>query len=485
MLSYIWVRRRPSELTIPLPPGPPRWPLIGSLFSLPRDKPNWKAFIQWGEDNKSDVIYVPVVGDNLIILNSYKVAIDLLERRSALYSSRPRLTMAGDLVGWDVLLGLTPYGNTVRRIRRLLHDGMSMKAMQAWHPYQEEETLKFIQRLLHTPEDLVAHIRQTAGASVVKLTYGYTVHDNSNEYIIMAERAMDSFSTLTTPGAFMVDFFPWLRYVPWAPFKKVVAESRKRVAELTDVPMSYVRAQMSSGQGEHSLVSGWLDGKDQEDIAKRAAASLYSGGSDTTVSAICTFFVAMIYNPSTQRKAQEEISRVLGDRLPTLADRPQLPYIEAIYKEVLRWQPLAPLGLPHAYMGEKDDEYEGMRIPAGSTVLANVWAMLRNADTYKDPDQFKPERFLGSNPELNSENIAFGFGRRRCPGIHVAQSSVWLSIALTLATYNISPMVDKEGKVVLPSLDYSNQTVSHPPPFECNITPRSEGIRKMIEEGRM
>ncbi|QRW07923.1 cytochrome P450 family protein [Ceratobasidium sp. AG-Ba] len=417
-LANIWARRRSSRSTLSLPPGPPRWPLIGSLLSLPRDKPNWKAFIQWGEDNKSDVIYVPVVGDSLIILNSHQAAIELLERRSALYSSRPRLIMAGDLVGWDVLLGLTPYGNTVRRVRRLLHDGMSMKAMQAWQPYQEEEALKFIQRLLLTPGDLVAHIRQTAGASVVKLTYGYTVHDNSNEYIMLAERAMDSFSMLTTPGSFMVDFFPWLRYVPWAPFKKVVAESRKRVAELTDVPMSYVRAQINSGQDEHSLVSQWLrmpsNEKDQENIIKRAAASLYAGGADTTVSAICTFFVAMVYSPSVQRKAQAEISRVLGDRLPTLADRPQLPYIEAIYKEARKMTITKASILVNIFvLGTSFNKGSlGMKIPVGSTILANIWAMLRNADTYRDPDQFKPERFLGPNPDPNSEDIAFGFGRR-------------------------------------------------------------------------
>ncbi|QRV98821.1 cytochrome P450 family protein [Ceratobasidium sp. AG-Ba] len=461
--AYSWMQRKSSKLELPLPPGPPRWPFIGSLLSLPRAEPNWKVFLRWGKENGSDIVYVPIAGDNLIILNSHEAAVELLERRSASYSDRPRLMMAGELVGWNQTLGLTRYGNKVRRTRRLLHDAMSLKAMQAWQPLQEQEAQKFIQRLLHTPQDLVAHIRQTAGASVVKLTYGYTVSDNSNEYLKIAERAMDSFSVLTTPGAFMVDFFPWLQYVPWAPFKKTVTQARKHLLDMVDVPMAYVREQMNHGQGVHSLMSKWLETpsgeKDHEEIVKWAAGSLYAAGADTTVSAICTFFVAMVYNPSVQRKAQAEISQVLHDRLPTLADRGQLPYVEAIYKEVLRWQALAPLGLPHAYMGEKDDEYKGMRIPTGSIIMPNVWAMLRDPLKYDGPDQFKPERFLGPRPEPNSEDIAFGFGRRRCPGIHVAQSSVWLSIALTLAAYDIAPAVNKEGNEVLPSLDYSNQTV--------------------------
>ncbi|KAG8717350.1 hypothetical protein FRC09_014425 [Ceratobasidium sp. 395] len=428
-------------------------------------------------------------GNNLVILNSHEAAIELLEHRSAVYSYRPRLVMAGELAGWDQNLGLMSDTNRVRRVRKLLHDGMNNKAMQNWRPMQEQEALRFVQRLLRTPEDLVAHIRQTAAATVVKLTYGYTVHDTSDEYIMAAEQAMDSFSHLSAPGAYLVDIFPWLQYIPWAPFKKVAADARKRLNKLEDMPMGFVRQQMEAG-GEHSLVSGWLENPkqeaDYEDVVKVSAASLYAGGADTTVSAISTFFIAMLYNPAAQATAQAEIERVIGTgRLPTYADRESLPYVEAVYKEVLRWQPLVPLGLPHKYMASSDDSYKGMRIPTNTAIIANIWAILRDSLTYKDPDTFNPDRHLGVEPQPNPEDVAFGFGRRRCPGINVAQSSVWLSIALTLAAYDITPVVDEDGKPKLPSLQYSNTTVSHPPPFECKITPRSDKITKIIEEALM
>lgn len=68
----------------------------------------------------------------------------------------------------------------------------------------------------------------------------------------------------------------------------------------------------------------------------------------------------MLYNPSAQTEAQAEIERVIGvERLPTYAERASLPYVEAVYKEVLRWQPLAPFGVPHKYSSTKDDEYLG------------------------------------------------------------------------------------------------------------------------------
>ncbi|QRV84776.1 cytochrome P450 family protein [Ceratobasidium sp. AG-Ba] len=506
-LVIAWLSQRLPQSRAPLPPGPPRWPLIGSLLSLPRDEPNWKTFIRWGAEFKSDIIFVPVPGQSLVVLNSHKAAIEVLERRSALYSSRPRFVMGGELVGWNQILGLRPYGDDFHRTRRLLHDGLSIKAMQTWQPSQEREALKFVQRLLDTPEDFLAHIRQTAGATVVKITYGHTVIDASDQYIRAAERAMRSISAVVTPGAFMVDIFPWLRYVPWAPFKKLAAESRKYVTDLADVPMEYVRKQMSIG-GEQSLASKWLetpsDKEDHEYIVKWAAASLYAGGADTTVSAMLTFIVAMLHNPSVQLKAQSEISDLLPNRLPSFSDRENLPYVEAVYQEVLRWQPVTPLGVAHTYTGDKSDAYNGMRIPVGSMVISNIWAMLHDPSTYKDPERFNPERFLGPEPEYNPEKIAFGFGRRICPGINVAHSSLWISIALMLAAFNIVPIVDDDGKEVLPSLEYSNETVrqvcygmcnayaflthlsvywfSYPPPFKCNITPRSDRIRQMVEE---
>lgn len=76
--------------------------------------------------------------------------------------------------------------------------------------------------------------------------------------------------------------------------------------------------------------------------------------------------------PEAQRKAQEEIDQVVGqDRLPNVSDRPNLPYVEALVKEVLRWHPVAPMGLPHT--SSEDDIAEGYFIPKDALLLANIW----------------------------------------------------------------------------------------------------------------
>jgi fumagillin biosynthesis cytochrome P450 monooxygenase len=94
--------------------------------------------------------------------------------------------------------------------------------------------------------------------------------------------------------------------------------------------------------------------KSELEIIKHATATLYLGGSDTTVASAVDFFLAMLVYPDVQRKAQVEIDRVVGkDRLPEMNDAPQLPYVQGVVNECLRWLPATPVGQYSLYYGEE------------------------------------------------------------------------------------------------------------------------------------
>ena len=119
----------------------------------------------------------------------------------------------------------------------------------------------------------------------------------------------------------------------------------------------------------------------------------------------------MLHHPEVLKKAQEEIDRVVGrDRLPT--NEADLPYIRALQLELLRWRPVVPLVQPH--LASDDDEYNGMRIPKGSLVWANLQAMSRNEEVYPEPMKMRPERFLTEDGKFTrkDEISIFGYGRR-------------------------------------------------------------------------
>jgi len=237
-----------------------------------------------------------------------------------------------------------------------------------------------------------------------------------------------------------------------------------------------------------SLLDG-LDASDngsalREQVYSEAAGAAFTGGTDTTVSAIGSFILAMLLYPDEQRKIQEELDRVVGpDRLPDFADEASLPYASAAVKEVLRWQPVTPLGVPHRLMA--DDEYEGYHMPAGSVVIANEWAMLHDPSRFADHAEFKPARFLGAQRTLDGHNVAdaeagFGHGRRICPGRHLALASIFITVVSLLSVFSLEKPKDADGSAVEPSMEYTSGLVVHPHPFQCVFKPRSNAAESLI-----
>ncbi|TFY78585.1 hypothetical protein EWM64_g5427 [Hericium alpestre] len=185
----------------------------------------------------------------------------------------------------------------------------------------------------------------------------------------------------------------------------------------------------------------------------------------------------MTLHPEVQKKAQDELETVIGsDRLPTFSDQGSLPYVDALMKEVLRWRIVAPLGVAHRVT--TDDAYNGYFIPAGSILIPNIHAMSYDDTVFVDPDTFDPEHFLDKS--IPYPDIAFGFGRRICPGRFLALSSMWITIASILATFNISKAKDENGNEIEPVDSYTSGMVSYPIPFKCEIKPRSTVAEALI-----
>ncbi|KAG1732839.1 cytochrome P450 [Suillus lakei] len=262
---------------------------------------------------------------------------------------------------------------------------------------------------------------------------------------------------------------------------------------------------------------------DDHDI-RWTANSMYSASIDTTITTLSHFILAMVQNPHVLQRAQAELDAVLGSgptsghapglasgpasgpasgasqaskakRLPTFEDRARLPYCDAVFTETLRWGVPVPLSLPHRLT--QTDTYEGMHIPKGSLVFGNIWAIMRDPGLYREPEVFEPMRWLrgdGEEERWDGEDgkegkerdpraFVFGFGRRRCPGNHLVESSIWLLITSMLATLDIRKARDEKGVEIEPVVGFENAVFRTPSPFVCDIRPRSEEALRLIMEG--
>ncbi|KAF7429015.1 hypothetical protein PC9H_008253 [Pleurotus ostreatus] len=341
--------------------------------------------------------------------------------------------------------------------------------------------------------------KSTLSASIIAITYGLEVKPEHDPNIERADKALVHLKEAAITGNFIVDILPFLKYIPsWMPgasFKAYAERVRPHTVDMRITPYKQGCDRLREGKGEPSVISRSLarGGYSDEEVIIDTAWVAYAGGSETSPLVLSTFIAAMLLHPEVQRKAQDELDTYLGSRLPAFDDIPHLPYVHAITMEALRKvNPSIPavactdahtIGVPHRLT--MDDEYKGYFIPKGTTVFANVWALLRDEEYYPDADKFKPERFLKDgkiDPSLLNPIPNFGFGRRICPGRFFAMDSLFMSIASILTCFNISQAKDSEGRDVEPDIRYDPGFTLHIIPFRCSITPRSTEAEKLIRD---
>lgn len=310
-ILYVVIRTLFRERSlVPLPPGPSPKPIVGNLADLPpTGVQDWQHWLKHKEAY-GPISSVTVFGQTLVIINDFSMATELLEKRSALHSSRPRMMFCGEMVGWEYVLALLPYSDRMRTYRKNIHGILGSKwVISQFNDLQDVEVRRFLLRMLERPEDLGQNIRKNAGAIILKIVYGYTIEPYKDDPLVdLIEEALVQFSLATVPGAWLVDIIPAcvfkvhphyidmlttmsVKYLPnWFPgtgFKRTAIAWRKTTMEATNKPFEFVKQQMARQTNKPSYVSKLLaqnDGNlslEDERSVKWSALSLYGGGADT------------------------------------------------------------------------------------------------------------------------------------------------------------------------------------------------------------
>ena len=178
------------------------------------------------------------------------------------------------------------------------------------------------------------------------------------------------------------------------------------------------------------------------------AQDLIAGGTESSAVTVEWAISELLKKPEVIAKATEELDRVIGrSRWVTEKDIPQLPYVDAIVKETMRLHPVAPLLVPR--LAREDATVDGYDIPAGTRVLVSVWSIGRDPALWDAPEEFMPERFLGSKLDVKGQDyelLPFGSGRRMCPGYSLGLKVIQVSLANLLHgfAWRLPDGMDKE-----------------------------------------
>ncbi|EGO03159.1 hypothetical protein SERLA73DRAFT_101284 [Serpula lacrymans var. lacrymans S7.3] len=497
-LAFVYQNRRKFTST-KYPPGPPGLPLVGCAFENPSsEKQPYKG---WRE------LYGPIshfrlLTQDVFVLNTHRLAFELLDKRANTYADRPRQVMCAELISWNRAIALAPAGTRHRKYRKLVNSILSPNATKRLWPFLEvirQVIAMNIVNIIYGPESIVKGENRGSECQAV----GFSKQD-MEKYIHDADEAQTLFAKALVPFAYIVDWIPWLQFLPestpFVSFKKKARQARENLVKLTMFPYTKVRERIAMGLPQISYVDHCFTTtpdptpEDEESIAW-TAMSAYTGGSDTTIAAIKTAFFAASLHPEAQALAQLELDQIVGqERMPEINDRPNLPYVTAFVNECMRLIPVAPIAVPHRAM--KDETIDEYFIPKGAIIIPNIREMLRDPDIYESPLSFDPVRFLPTTgtpthpdikgrTELNIGSLPYGFGRRICPGMHLADSGVWLYVSTLLWAYHVS-MVDDDGSIVKDrvaeweSAQFSSGAVQYPLPFKVKLVPRSSAVESLL-----
>ncbi|KAI8365552.1 cytochrome P450 [Blakeslea trispora] len=205
-------------------------------------------------------------------------------------------------------------------------------------------------------------------------------------------------------------------------------------------------------------------------------------GTDTVSTTLSWMFVLLCYYSDAQMAAIQEIDEFIKTkgRLPSFKERHELPLCVSIMKECMRFRPTTFFGLPHS--SSKDIIVDGYLIPKDSTIVTSMESMHFKPDIFEDPNTFNPKRFMNNLKTMQSaangrledrDHFNFGWGRRICPGIYLAESEIFLAFVELLSRAYIKP-----GNDALPNIDdaVNNGLTIMPASYKCKFVRRHNFI---------
>ncbi|KAI9457954.1 cytochrome P450 [Lactarius psammicola] len=473
-----------------LPPGPKGLPIVGDVRHIANQA--WLASPQ-RRDEYGEMMYVRALGQGVLIINSQRVAIDLLEKRSNIYSDRPRYISAGEFLTKNMVFTTMPYGELWRRFRRVAVEGFSKSTVPRFHPIQGREAITLALALIMNPSNLLRHLQRHAASNMLSINYHFPPVDSEDDPAVVGiTNHNDRLLHELQPGNRLVEYFTWMRYIPsrFAKWKRDTEYGFIKDSLMFEGLLDKVADDLANGIDRPSFGATVITTQSRHNFSKREQAWLvghmFTAGVDTTSTTLQWWLLAILAYPEVQKQAHAELDEVVGSaRPPTFADLPSLPYIRAMVKETLRWSLTVPLGAPH--VSSADDWYEGMFIPKGTICFQNMRVLNSDPEVFgSDAALFDPARYLVENrvkvPDGREEgHTTFGFGRRTCPGRHVAEGTLAIDIATLLWAMRFERPEGVQAELDLRGFVEGGLS-AHPLPFEYKAVPRFAEAEGMLKE---
>ncbi|KAL1188217.1 Cytochrome [Cardamine amara subsp. amara] len=478
LLCYSLFFKKPKN-GFDLPPSPPFIPIIGHfhlLLSIPTHKSLQKLSSKYGPLLHLRIFNIPVV-----IVSSASIAYEIFKTQDLNVSSRGPTLIDDPIFAGSSSFISSPYGDHWKFMKKLLVTKLlGPQALVRSRQNRAYELERFYTSLLDKAMkeervEIYKDVMNLSTKSICKMIMGRSCSEENGEKEIFKNLASDSNSLGDKILLGNMSRAPF-RKLLMSLFKKERMVVSKRFDDLFErILVEHEEKQQQGTDLMDALLAAYRDDnavyKITRNHIKTLLADLLFAAPESSAQATQWAMAEIINNPKIHKRLREEIDSVVGKtRLIQESDVPNLPYLQAVVKEVLRLHPPATL---FGRKSEAELRIGKFYVPEHTSVIVNVYAVMRDPDSWEDPDEFKPQRFLASSISSSGQEderreqalkyLPFGSGRRACPGANLAYVFLETTVGMMVQGFNWrinGDKVDTEETGLGLAL-----TMVHPPKF--------------------
>ncbi|KAH7130660.1 cytochrome P450 phenylacetate hydroxylase-like protein [Dendryphion nanum] len=476
-------------------PEIPGLPLLGSLRELGE---NHALVAQKWAKKYGPVFQVRMGNKRIVFANSFDSVRHLWITNQSALISRPTLhtfhTVVSSSQGFTI--GTSPWDESCKQRRKAAATALNRPAVQSYMPLIDLESNVSIKELLHDSKggeidlDPRAYWQRYALNTSLTLNYGYRIDGDKDDWLLKeitdVERGVSNFRSTSNNWQ---DYVPLLRLFPSQ--SNEATKYRIRRDAYMDRLLKTLKDKIAAGTDKPCITGNILKDPDAKLNAaelKSICLTMVSAGLDT-VPGNLIMGIAYLSSPhgqTIQARAYAEIQKVYpnNDAWHQCLHEEKVPYITALYKEILRFFTVIPICLPRVSI--KDIEWNGATIPTGTTFYMNAYAADYDASHFTDPHAFNPERYLDVPDGQGTPHYAYGAGSRMCVGSHLANRELYTAFVRLISAFEFLPPRDARDEPVLDCLDANAIPTSltmEPKYFKVGFRPRDRTkLEKWIRE---
>lgn len=469
-------------------PEIPGLPLLGSLVELGE---NHALVAQKWAKKYGPVFQVRMGNKRIVFANSFDSVRHLWITNQSALISRPTLhtfhTVVSSSQGFTI--GTSPWDESCKQRRKAAATALNRPAVQSYMPLIDLESNVSIKELLHDSKggeidlDPRAYWQRYALNTSLTLNYGYRIDGDKDDWLLReitdVERGVSNFRSTSNNWQ---DYVPLLRLFPKQ--SNEATKFRLRRDAYMDRLLKTLKGKIENGTDKPCITGNILkdpDAKLNEAEIKSICLTMVSAGLDT-VPGNLIMGLAYLSSPAGQKIQALAHSAITSaypnnDAWHQCLHEEKIPYVTALYKEILRFFTVIPICLPRVSI--KPIEYNGAVIPTGTTFYMNAYAADYDSTHFADPHEFRPERYLDVPDGAGTPHYGYGAGSRMCVGSHLANRELFTAFVRLISAFEFTPPKDPRDAPVLDCLEANAIPTSltlEPKYFKIGFRPRDRGL---------